>query len=178
MKNRFVKTLLAGLATAVIATSASWAQAPGGQGGPGGRGGFGLDEQQRTALNEALDKNKDEITKLQEKLTAAQKELLKVVLAEKYDEKAVREKADAVAKIQTDLLMLRSKAFATLAPSMKPEQKEQIIDSRFGFMMLSGGFGGGMRGPGAPGGFGGQGGQGGRGNRGGQGGGQGGGQRN
>jgi Spy/CpxP family protein refolding chaperone len=167
MKNRFMKTLLAGLVTTVIATSASWAQpAAGGQGGAG-RGGAGmLDQTQRQAFTDAMAKDKDAADKLTEQLTAAQKELLKAVLAEKYVEATVLDKAKAVSDIQTKLIMLRAKALSTVAPTMKPEQKEQLIDNRFGYMMLSG-FGGGgmgMRGPGAAG-PGGQGG--GRGNRGG-----------
>lgn len=128
--------------------------AGGGQGGrggggnqPGGRGGFGggfnLDEKQRELLREASTKNTDELKKLQDKLTAAQKELMQAVLAEKYDEKVVQEKADAVSKIQTEMLMLRAKALSTLAPTLKPEQRESLLTSRMGTMMLSGGFGGG-----------------------------------
>lgn len=79
---------------------------------------------------------------LQDKLTAAQKELMQAILAEKYDEKVVHEKADAVAKIQTEMLMLRAKALSTIAPTLKPEQREQLFTSRTGTMMLSGGFGG------------------------------------
>lgn len=139
--------------------------AGGGQGGrggggnqPGGRGGFGggfnLDEKQRELLREASTKNTDELKKLQDKLTAAQKELMQAVLAEKYDEKVVQEKADAVSKIQTEMLMLRAKALSTLAPTLKPEQRESLLTSRMGTMMLLGGFGGGGFGGGGQGGTG------------------------
>jgi len=145
--------LIAGLAFCLAAVSAN-AQAPGG--GPGGRGGFGvLDDSQRNAYREALQKQSDEMQKLSEKLQAAQKELLKAVMAEKYDEKAVKEKAEAVAKIQTDISLLRCKAFASIVPTLKQEQKNQLLESRFAPMMLLGGFGGGFGGPGAPGGRGG-----------------------
>jgi Spy/CpxP family protein refolding chaperone len=138
--------------------------AGGGQGGrgggnqPGGRGGFGggfnLDEKQRELLREASTKNTDELKKLQDKLTVAQKELMQAILAEKYDEKVVQEKADAVSKIQTEMLMLRAKALSTLAPTLKPEQRESLLTSRMGTMMLSGGFGGGGFGGGGQGGTG------------------------
>jgi Spy/CpxP family protein refolding chaperone len=157
----------------------------GGPGGAafGGRGGFGfgLDDQQRQLINDALQKDNETLRKLEEQLQAAQKELMKAVLAEEYVEKTVREKAEAVAKLQTEMLMIRSKAMSTVAPTLQAEQRTQLEDSRFGFMMLSGGFGGGggrggmimgggpQGGPqGGPGGQNpqGQGGRGGRGNRG------------
>src|SRR5436190_24304355 len=79
---------------------------PGGGGGQGGRGGFqgragglmGLDDQQRRVYQEAMQKNSDELRKLSEKLRTGQKELMQPVLAEKYDDKAVREQADAASK--------------------------------------------------------------------------------
>lgn len=177
--------LVTGLLSSLVAIAADPVPTPpagagtvppagGGRGGfgggnqPGGRGGFGggfggginLDDKQRELLREASTKNTDEIKKLQDKLTAGQKELMQAILAEKYDEKVVQEKADAVSKIQTEMLMLRAKALSTIAPTLKPEQREQLITSRMGTMMLSGGFGGGGFGGGGQGGPG-QGGQGG-----------------
>ena len=76
-----------------------------------------------------------------------------------YDEKTVREKAEAVSKVQTEMTMLRVKGFSSVAPTLKPEQREQLENSQMGTMMvLGGGFGGGAMGMGGPGGAGGQGG--------------------
>lgn len=172
MKNylKFVATLA--LAGGVSMLACALQAQPGG----GGRGGFGLDEQQRNTLREEMAKQQNEVQQLNEKLQAAQRELMKEVLAEKQDEKKIREKADAVAKIQADLMVLRAKAFAAINPTLKPEQRDQMIENRFSFMMLQGGGGmmgaPGMRRGGGPGAPGGQGGQGGRGQRGGGGGGQ------
>ena len=122
-----------------------------GPGGPGlnGRGprmaGGGmmvLDDQQRETYREATQKNSEELRNLDQKFRAAQKEFVHAAMAEKYDEKVVREKADAVAKIQTDMSMLRAKAFSTVAPTLKPEQREQLENSRVGAAMLTSGFGG------------------------------------
>jgi hypothetical protein len=77
-----------------------------------------------------------------------------VVLGEKYDDKAVREKAEAVSKIQSEITVLRAKALASVAPTLKPEQREQLENSPMGTALLGGAFSG-FRGPG---GFGGQGG--------------------
>jgi Spy/CpxP family protein refolding chaperone len=152
----------------------------GGQGGGpgGGRGGFGggLDQAQMTTLREAMAKDQDAAQAIQDKLQAAQKELMKAVLADPQVEKTIQAKADEVAKLQAQLMVLRAKAFATVNPTLKPEQKDQMIENRFSFMLLQGGMG--MRGQGGPGGQpGAPGGQGGRGQRGGGqgGGGQGGG---
>ena len=124
-----------------------------GRGGAGGftggftGGGLSLDEKQRELYREASEKNRDELTKLDEKLRAAQKELLQAAIAEKYDDKTVQAKAEVVAKIQTEMTILRAKALSTVAPTLKPEQREQLENSRFGAMMLTsggmGGFGGG-----------------------------------
>lgn len=131
----------------------------GGFGGPGGfpgRGGpMGLDEAQRQAFQEALQKEDAKLRELNEKLREAQKELLKAVLAEDYDEKVVRTKAEAVAAVEVEIILIRGKALASVAPSLKPEQKEQMMNSPLGAMLLSSGPGGGrpgmpMGGPGGP----------------------------
>ena len=119
----------------------------GGPGGPGGMGGMGgginLDDKQRELYREAAQKDSDALRKLDEKLRAAQKELMQAILAENYDEKIVREKADTMGKIQTEITLLRGKAFSTVAPTLKAEQREQLETSRSAILMLSsGGFGG------------------------------------
>ena len=110
----------------------------GGRGNFAGGGGINLDDKQRELLREAMQQDNDEIRKLAEKLRAAQKELMQAVLAEKYDEKLVREKAEAVARIQTDMTLLRARAVATLAPTLKPEQREQLETSPLGVSMITG----------------------------------------
>src|SRR5258708_5321084 len=77
------------------------AQAPG-----GGRGGI-LTQDQRTKMREAMQASQSEMTQLTEKLAAAQKEAVKAALAKDADEKSVRPKLEAVAKIQTDIAVLR-----------------------------------------------------------------------
>lgn len=121
------------------------AQAPG-----GGRGGFGvLTDEQRTQLRESMQATQADLAPLNEKLAAAQKEALKAALAKTPDEKVVREKLEAVAKIQTDIAMLRLKSIKGIAASLTDEQKTQI-EERPGmtYMMLLGGGFGGMGGPG------------------------------
>lgn len=118
-------------------TSTGLAQPAGG--GPARAGGM-LDDQQQQVLREALQKNGDQLRALGEKLRGAQKELVEATVAEKYDEKVVREKAEAVAKIQVEMIVLRSKALAAVAPTLKPEQKENLINSRMSTFLLTSGF--------------------------------------
>ncbi len=145
---------------------------PGGPGGPNrgprgnfqgpGRGGMaGLDEQQRQVYQQALQKDSAKLRSLNEKLRLAQKDLLGAVLGTNYDEKVVQGKAEAVSKIQVELTMVRAEALAVVAPTMKPDQKQQVIDSPMGIALLNAGgmggpMGGGPRGggPGGAAGFG------------------------
>ena len=108
----------------------------------GGGGLMVLDEQQREKYREASQKNSEELRNIDQKLRAAQKELVHAALAEKYDEKAVREKADVIGKLQADLMVLRAKAFSSVAPTLKPEQREQLESSRAGAAIITGGVGG------------------------------------
>ncbi len=129
----------------------------GGGTGRGGFGGLGLDDKQMELYREASEQNRDALTKLDEKFRIAQKELLQAAIAEKYDEKIVGEKAGILARIQTEMTLLRARALSTVAPTLKPEQRDELESSRMAAAMLTGGgmggFGGG--GPGGPGGFGG-----------------------
>ena len=128
------------------------------QPGPGGGMRGMLTEEQRTKLREAMQPNQSEMTQLNEKLAAAQKEAIKAALAEKPDESLVRAKVEAVAKIQTDIAMLRFKGVKEIKSTFTDEQKSQMDERPFmGYTMLFGGFGGagGRRGPGGPGGGGG-----------------------
>jgi Spy/CpxP family protein refolding chaperone len=125
----------------------------GGRGGAGGGGGARgamnrvLDDQQFQLFSEALQKTRDDMSKLDEKLRAAEKELVQAVIAENYDEKVIRQKAEAVTKLQADMIVLRSQALAVVAPTLKPEQREELVNGRTGMgaMLLTSGFmGGGM----------------------------------
>jgi Spy/CpxP family protein refolding chaperone len=114
------------------------AQAP-----AGGRPAAVLTDDQRTKLREASQALQAELTPLNEKLAAAQKEVLKAALAKDADEKTVRAKVEAVAKIQTDIAVLRLKAVKQIAPTLTDEQRTQR-ETRpgMGYNMRLGGFGG------------------------------------
>ncbi len=114
-------------------------------------GGLNFDEKQRELLQEARQVHADELRKLNDQLAEAQKEFVKAVVAEKYDETVVKSKADAIGKIQAEILALNGKSFATVSPTLKPEQRESLEgNARIGLAIISPatGFGGG-----GPGGF-------------------------
>lgn len=90
-----------------------------------------LDQEQMDLLRQSLQKDNEQFRTLEEKLRAAQKELVQACVAATYDEKVVREKSEAVAKIQVDITMLRAQSVAVVAPTLKPEQKDKIADSNF-----------------------------------------------
>lgn len=136
------------LIASVFVVAASTAFAQQGQGG-GGRGGL-LTQEQRGKLRDAMQSSQTQLTQLNEKLAAAQKEAIKAALADNPDESAVRAKVEAVTKIQTDIAMLRFKGLKEIKSTLTDEQKSRM-DERpgMGYMMLFGGFGGGgRRGPG------------------------------
>ena len=140
MKTRNIVTPLLVAAGLLCATTfQASAQAGGGGGGMGGM----LTTDQRTKLRESMQGT--EMTDLSTKLAAAQKEAVQAATAKTPDEKTVRAKVEAVTKIQTDIAMLRFKAFKEIASTLTDEQKTQM-ESRPGMaymMVLGGGFGGG-----------------------------------
>ena len=97
-------------------------------GGFGGFGGFGggggaLTADQTTQLNTSISAAQAELTPLQDKLTAAEKDVVTAALA-KSDDAAVRSKLEAVANIQTDIAILRytqgvTKVAATITEAQK-----------------------------------------------------------
>lgn len=139
------------VATGLLCASAlpTAAQAPG-----GGRGGM-LTQDQRAKMREAMQASQSEMTRLNEKLAAAQKEALAAMLASNASDASVRAKVEAVSKIQTEIAMLRFKGVKEIASTLTDEQKSQMQERPgMGYMMLVGGMGG-MGGLGGPGGQGG-----------------------
>lgn len=117
-----------------------------------GRGGMGmgtavvpnptggaLDQDQWDLLRQSLQKDSEQFRSLSEKLRTAQKELIQACIAAVYDEKVVREKADAVAKIQAEISILCAQSVAVVAPTLKPEQKALLSDSIYLLTLISSG---------------------------------------
>ncbi|HEX5398888.1 MAG TPA: endo-1,4-beta-xylanase [Verrucomicrobiae bacterium] len=100
-------------------------------GGGGGFGGFGrgggaLTADQNTQLNTAFTAAQAGLTSLQDKLTAAQKDVVTAVLA-RSDDATVQSKLAAVAKIQAEIAMLRyTKGVEKIAATVTEDQKTNI----------------------------------------------------
>ena len=93
----------------------------GGAGGGAGRGGA-LTADQATQLNTAITAQ-PELAALQDKLTAAEKDVVTAVLAQS-DDATVRSKLEALANIQTEIAMLRyNKGVTKVAPTITAAQK-------------------------------------------------------
>lgn len=85
-----------------------------------------LTEEQRSSLRETMEKQREKMRAIEEKLRAQRKELLEAGLAEKFDEKAVREKALEIGKLDAELTVLRAKAMSQMKPALSAEQIEKI----------------------------------------------------
>ncbi len=86
-----------------------------------------------------------ELAELNKKLAAAQKEAVTAALASNAKEADVKAKLEAVAKIQTDIAVLRfNKVVKAVGPTITAEQKD-ALDTNPG-PMYNGLFGGGMMG--------------------------------
>ena len=160
MKTRtFLKCLTVAAALLCAATIQVVAQPGGGGGGGGfggGRGRGALNQDQMQQMRDAL-QGATEIADLNTKLAAAQKDAVTAALAKDAKDSDVRAKLEAVAKIQTDIAMVRyAKGVKPIAASITDDQKTQINDAPGGtYNQLFGGGGGFGRGRGGGGGGGG-----------------------
>lgn len=147
MKRRFIPlqaTILVGALGVAISTfgqtqnQASDNAMPRRQFGPGAAGRFSqgfervlnvLTEEQRASMREAMGADREKIRELEQKIRESRKELFELGLREKFDEAAVREKANAVAKLDTEMTVLRVKAISRIRPPLTAEQIEKIKSS-------------------------------------------------
>jgi Spy/CpxP family protein refolding chaperone len=150
MKKPFVSSLVAGL----LCVSALVASAEPGRGGQragglvgGGRGRGSppdaagtpaLTLRQQQLLQQNLQKDADKLRGLEEKLRVAQQEILAAALASPFDQKALQGKAEAVAKVQADITLLRAKALSAVAQTMRAADKQQLAASPTAPSILTG----------------------------------------
>jgi Spy/CpxP family protein refolding chaperone len=104
-------------------------------GAPGGFGQLGtglarllevLTDEQRASLRQALQEQRAKAGDLDQRLRTARQEVFAASVAEKFDEDAVRQKAEALAKLEAELTVLRARAFSQMRPRLTPEQIERI----------------------------------------------------
>lgn len=81
-----------------------------------------LTEEQRASFRRAMEAQRESMRGLEPKLRAARRELSDAGLNGTFDETAVREKALAVATLEAEMTVLRTKALSQIQPPLSPEQ--------------------------------------------------------
>ena len=85
-----------------------------------------LTDDQRASFREAMESQRNKLRDLDEKLRAGRREMLQVSFAEKFNEKTVRQKAMAVARLEADMAVLRARALSQVNPPLSPRQIEML----------------------------------------------------
>jgi Spy/CpxP family protein refolding chaperone len=88
-----------------------------------------LTDDQRASIREAMVAEREKIRELEGKIRESRKELFELGLREKFDEAAVREKANEAAKLDAEMTILRVKAISKIHPALTAEQIEKIKTS-------------------------------------------------
>jgi len=88
-----------------------------------------LTDDQRASIREAMVADREKIRELEGKIRESRKELFELGLREKFDEAAVREKANEAAKLDAEMTILRVKAISKIQPPLTAEQIEKIKNS-------------------------------------------------
>jgi len=85
-----------------------------------------LTEEQREAFRDELQAHRDQLREINEKAARLRPELDEALLAEKLDEKLVREKVAALAELDGERSLIRARALAKVRPSLSEEQLTRL----------------------------------------------------
>jgi len=85
-----------------------------------------LTPEQRRSFREAMMDEREKLRELNEELRAARSELLEAGLAENASDRRIRAKARRVSELQTELMVLTTRAISRISPPLSPEQIEGI----------------------------------------------------
>lgn len=85
-----------------------------------------LTDEQREMVRETMEANRDKLREFEERSRRIHRELEDLATAEKIDEPAIRERASALAEIESNRILLRARAMQKLRASLSAEQFEQI----------------------------------------------------
>lgn len=117
-------------------------------GGPNGERPFNgqfLDEKSQRILMEAMSEHREALMELGQKMMESRRSLNAVIYDEKASEETIREKMAAVAKIETEMVLLRKKSFEKVRKDLSKDAIEMLKNMPGGPMGF-GQFGGGGRG--------------------------------
>lgn len=95
-----------------------------------------LTDEQRKQLRDFVEEQAPDFRENVQKLAQLRLELQEAALNGKADEKLIREKTDAVAKLDAEQLRARTLALAKIAPTLTKEQRKKI--EKFGERMRAG----------------------------------------
>lgn len=142
---KFATALLAAvMITATLSLGSVAAAQPGGRRGPGGPGGPGfgpgghfggpfpalhaldLTDAQHEQVKAVLDQNKDEMRAIGEKLAAARKAQIDAIETVPSDEALIRATTNALATVEADAAVQRSKVYNAIYQILTPEQQEKL----------------------------------------------------
>ena len=87
-----------------------------------------LTDEQRQKLREYTQANAETLRSDQKEAVKLRRELQEAVLSGKADEAAIRQKSEAIARLEGEVLAARMAALARVASTLTPEQKEKIKD--------------------------------------------------
>jgi Spy/CpxP family protein refolding chaperone len=88
-----------------------------------------LTDEQRSSLREAIFAQREKSRSLEQQIGEARREIFESALVDKFDEQTVRKKLMAAAKMETDLSVIRFKAFSEMKPPLSAKQLDQIRSS-------------------------------------------------
>ena len=85
-----------------------------------------LTDQQRASYQAIMNGQRAKLADLQAKLRDARQDLLATSLDQKFDENVIRQKAQIVARIDAETMVLRIKVFSQVQPPLTPEQIAKV----------------------------------------------------
>jgi Spy/CpxP family protein refolding chaperone len=87
-----------------------------------------LTEDQRDSMRQTMEAQREKMRGIQEKIRAARKALMTAALAEDFKEETVQAKALEVAKLESELTVVRLKALAEVQPALSQEQLDKLVN--------------------------------------------------
>ena len=85
-----------------------------------------LTEEQRRQMREFIQQQGPDFRENFRQLAELRRELQEAALSGQVDEKLIKEKTEAIAKLEAEQLRVRTLALAKVAPSLTPEQRQKI----------------------------------------------------
>lgn len=104
-----------------------------------------LTDEQRKQVREFMQEQEPDFRENVLKLAQLRRELQEVALNGKADEKFIKEKAGAIAKLDAEQLCVRTLALAKVAASLTPEQHQKIKEINDRIRTVRPGLGAGLR---------------------------------